>query len=351
MSKNITAQQLQDLKSPYLHFEFGSLQSSALRPLPPEHYQKGHLTFVSDSESFRKVVASGAPLIIALKKALNKEAPATTAVFSTPSISAALATILPLFDRKLEKFGKASHPSAVVDPTAQVHPSAILGPYSVIGAGSVVGANTRLGPHTVVEAFAKVGENCILHSQVVIGAECEIGNRCEIHSGTVIGSDGFGYIQSPDGKQNKIAQIGKVILEDDVELGAQCAIDRATFFETRIKHGTKLDNFCHIAHNNTIGADCALAGGFMTSGSVIIGDRCMTGGGVHVSGHLHITDGVTMAGRTGVTKDITEPGMYIGFPHQPYREGAKVLTSFAALPEMRKQLNEVRKKLGLKNDK
>lgn len=339
----LQAQQLKDLNSPYLEYMHGPLSNVGLAPLPPEHTQKDHIAIVSSAEDFQRAKSAGASIIIGVAKSLPSEQIADICIFRTVSASAALALTLPFFERKLNSFFSGIHPTAAIDSTAKVHPSARIGAYCVVGSGAQIGANSYLGSHVVIEANASIGENCILHSQVVVGYECNIGNRCEIHFHTSIGSDGFGFLQTPDGKQIKIPQIGKVIIEDDVEIGANCAIDRATLHETRIRAGTKMDNFCHIAHNCDIGGDGAYAGGFMTSGSAKLGSRCMTGGGVHVAGHIEVTDGVVMGARTGVTKSIDKPGMYLGFPMQPYKEGAKTLANIGHLNEMRKQLHDLQK--------
>ncbi|MBC7754689.1 MAG: UDP-3-O-(3-hydroxymyristoyl)glucosamine N-acyltransferase, partial [Moraxellaceae bacterium] len=146
---------------------------------------------------------------------------------------------------------------------------------------------------------------------------------------------------------HKIPQIGKVVIEDHCDLGSHCSVDRATLTETRIKAGSKLDNFCHIAHNCEIGENSMLAAGFMTAGSTIMGKNMMTGGGVHLNGHIKIADNVIFAGNTGVVSDVDAPGVYGGFPQVPQKENLRIMSSLAFLPKLRRQVSQIFKHLGL----
>lgn len=345
----VSAQEIASLKSPYLKHVAGSLQSSGLAPLPPTQLRPKGSVFVSTADDLEKALASKQGLIIATENIVNGELKSTeeTAIFSTPSISAAMAVVLPLFDKKSMRFHKGIHATAVIDPSAKIDSTAHIGPYAVIGADTVIGKNARIGSHAVIENEVTIGDGCILHPHVYVAAQSLIGHRVEIHAHSSIGSDGFGYVQAPDKKRYKIPQIGRVVLEDDVEIGANCAIDRATIFETRIRRGTKLDNLVHIAHNCELGEDCAFAAGFMMAGSTKIGDRFMCGGDVVVADHLEITHDVILGGRSGVTNDIKEPGAYAGFPLEPMRDSLRTLTNLTKLTDMRKQLADIKKKLGM----
>lgn len=345
----VSAQEIAGLKSPYIQHVAGSLQSSGLAPLPPSHLRPKGSVFVSTAEDLKKALAAQQGLIIATENILTSDVKPTgeTAIFSTPSISAAMAVVLPLFDKKSKRFHQGIHPTAVIDPSASIESSAQIGAYAVIGADTVIGKQTRIGSHVVIENEVTIGDHCIFHPHVYIAAQSQIGHRVEIHAHASIGSDGFGYVQAPDKKRYKIPQIGRVVLEDDVEIGANCTIDRATIFETRIRRGTKLDNLVHIAHNCELGEDCAFAAGFMMAGSTKIGDRFMCGGDVVVADHLEITNDVLLGGRSGVTNDIKEPGAYAGFPLEPMRDSLRTLTNLTKLTEMRKQLADIKKKLGM----
>jgi UDP-3-O-[3-hydroxymyristoyl] glucosamine N-acyltransferase len=347
----ISANQLKSLESPYLKYVHGDLHQEALAPKPPENWSPGHLVFVSTKDDLEKFMDLQAPLIVSLEK-LVSSAPRSSGstLFSTPSISAALAVVLPFFDRKVERFPKGIHPSAVIDPSAEIGESVSIGALSYIGPKVKVGKGSKIGPQVTVELEAKIGENSILHAQVFIGAHCEVGNHCEIHPHTTIGSDGFGYVTGPDKKHYKVPQIGKVVLEDHVEIGSNCAIDRATLFETRIGQGTKFDNIIHVAHNVRFGKNNLITAGFNIAGSSVLGDNCIAAGGAGVVDHVRITDNVILGARASVTKDITEPGAYIGYPLEKMKDGLKTIASLPALPKLRKQMLEVRKKLGLNAD-
>jgi acyl-[acyl carrier protein]--UDP-N-acetylglucosamine O-acyltransferase len=212
------------------------------------------------------------------------------------------------------------HSSAVIDPTAIIYPGA------VVGAGCHLGAFTEIRSHVTLEPFTIIGE------------------RCLIHAGTVIGSDGFGFFKNPKNQFNyKIPQIGNVVIGDDVEIGSNCSIDRATLTSTRIGNNTKLDNLVHIAHNTVIGSGGFFAGGFKCAGSVRIGNNFSCGGNVGVSDHIFICDNVTIGAQSAVTKDITEPGFYVGYPIQPWKDGLRTLSNLSHLTEMRKDVAELKK--------
>ena len=178
-----------------------------------------------------------------------------------------------------------------------------------------------------------------MHPHVFVGAACEIGNACEIHPHATIGSDGFGYAKDASGKPRKIPQLGTVKIGDEVEIGGNCAIDRATLTATYIRSGAKLDNICHIAHNCDLGENGFYTAGFMMAGSTTIGRNFMTGGNSVVGPHLRVADDVVLAGRSTVTNNVTEPGQYGGYPLQPLREALKTLVALGQLNDMRKKLN------------
>ncbi len=310
------------------------------------------LCFVSTEAQLQAALSAKVSALVFLNQ-LKYEVDAQSsppAVYSAASISAAMALILPLFDHKKSLFPPGIHPSASVDPTAilgkDVHigACAVIGPLAQIGDGSVIAAQS------IVEQSAQVGVHTILHSQVFIGARCQVGDRCEIHPHTTIGADGFGYVLSPDGKRNKIPQLGIAILENDVEIGAQCAVDRATLGETRIGQGSKFDNFCHVGHNCKIGKNNVFAAGFAIAGSSEVGDNCTIAGGVLVSDHVKIGNQIVLGGKSGVTKDISGPAAFTGYPLQPLKDGLKTTANLIHLTGMRKQIAQIRRHLGLTDE-
>jgi UDP-3-O-[3-hydroxymyristoyl] glucosamine N-acyltransferase len=260
-----------------------------------------------------------------------------------------MALLLRYFDLKAERFAQwgERHPTAVVHPTAVLGAGVRLGPYCVIGAETVLGDGVTVGSHTVIENQVRIGAGTLLHPHVFVGAHCELGARCEIHPHTSIGSDGFGYGVDPRGRAKKISHLGNVRIGDEVEIGSNCAIDRATLTSTYIRSGTKLDNVCHIAHNCDLGEDGFYTAGFMMAGSTTIGRRFMTGGNSVVGAHLTLTDNVVLAGRSTVTADVTEPGQYGGYPLQPLKEALKTIATIGQLSEIRRKVNMMMKHLSL----
>jgi len=310
----------------------GSLDTEVLSVLPPERGDSSSLVFVSKQEMVDVPLARGVRAFVKTPD-VQGPFPTETCVFEAPSVSLGLALVLPHFDRKSERF--YSSDTAFVHSTARLGENVVLGPFVVIGPHAIIGSGCQIGAHTVVENNSVIGAKTVLHPHVYIGAQTEIGVECEIHSHTSIGPDGFGYVTNPaDGRHHKVPQIGRVVIEDRVEIGANCAIDRATLTETRIKSGTKIDNLVHIAHNCEIGENGLLTAGLMIAGSSKIGRQFVCGGQAGVSDHITIGDNVALAGRTGVLRDITEPGHYGGMPAVKIQQYLKISRALIDLPEI-----------------
>jgi UDP-3-O-[3-hydroxymyristoyl] glucosamine N-acyltransferase len=255
------------------------------------------------------------------------------------------------FVKAVELFYKPFRPEPGIHPSAQVSSSAKLGKDVSIGPFVHVGDNVEIGDETVLFAFAalypgvKIGKETVIHSHVSIREDVRIGNRVIIHNNSVIGSDGFGYLQDKGHSPVKIPQVGTVIIEDDVEIGANTAIDRAALEKTIIKKGTKIDNLVQVGHNVEIGPNSLLAGQVGISGSVKIGKNVVMGGQVAVADHVKIGDNVIVAGRTGITGDVPDNSVVAGFPHQDIREWRKSSITFSKLGELVKEIRELRKKV------
>ena len=303
--------------------------------LPPDSAKPTSLVFASDKHLFLIALEKKAQAFILSESAYQEvqhAIPANVSIWTTKNIQQAMSSVLQLFDNKRAFLAPGIHPTAFVHPLAQVSEMAHIGAFSVIEAYAVVGAHSVIYPH------------------VYVGHYCEIGQRCHIASHVSIGSDGFGFFTDKTFTHHKIPQIGRVIIEDDCELGSHCAIDRATLTETRLKKGSKLDNFCHIAHNVQVGKNALLAAGFMVAGSTVIGNNLTASGGVHTNGHINITDNVVLSARAGVTANIEESGVYGGFPLEPHRESIKTLVSIPQIKKIRKQVNKILKHLNLNNE-
>ena len=233
---------------------------------------------------------------------------------------------------------------AYVSPSAQIGENTYIGAFAYVGDNAVIGNNTSIYPHTYVGDEVKIGENCILYPNSTIYHGCRIGNECTIHSGAVIGADGFGFAPSENG-YDKIPQIGIVIVEDKVEIGANTCIDRATMGATVIHSGVKLDNLIQIAHNNVIGSHTVMAAQVGIAGSTKVGEWCMLGGQAGLSGHITIGDKVGIGAQAGLMSDVKPNQQIMGSPAIDAKQFFKSAIVYKKLPEMYSELNDLRKEL------
>lgn len=234
------------------------------------------------------------------------------------------------------------HPSTVVGENVTIGEGASIGPNCVIEDGAVIGKNTVLRGLAFVGRDVQIGEDCLFHSRVSIREGCRIGNRVILQDGCVIGSDGFGFAQA-DGSYEKIPQVGIVVIEDDVEIGANTTIDRATLGRTILHRGVKLDNLVQIAHNVQVGQNTVMAAQTGISGSTTVGAQSVYGGQVGVAGHLRLSDGIMIAAQSGVTKD-PGPGKIIGgTPARDIHQWRRIEASISQLPELIKRLRHLEK--------
>lgn len=245
----------------------------------------------------------------------------------------------------LEKFGQQQAESAEVAPSAVVHEQATIGagvsigPAAVVEAGVQVGDGSRIGAQVYLGPNVRIGKEVLLYPGVRIMKDCEIGDRCIIHPNTVIGSDGFGFAPQADGAFKKVIHVGNVVIESDVEIGANCAIDRGSIGSTLIRKGAKLDNLVHIAHNVEVGEHTALAGQVGIAGSAKIGSHCMVGGQVGIAGHIQIADRTQVQAQSGISSNIKTAGTALfGSPALPYRDFIRSFIIFKKLPELYRRL-------------
>lgn len=234
------------------------------------------------------------------------------------------------------------HPSAVVAGSASVDPEAWIGPCCVVEDGASVGPRASLDANCFVGRGASVGEGSRLRPGVSLLDRCSVGRRCVIHSGTVIGSDGYGYVRS-GGRHEKVPQLGVVEIGDDVEIGANCAIDRAALDRTVIGEGTKIDNLVHIAHNVKIGRNCLILAQAGSAGSTEIGDNVVIAGQSGLSDHLKIGSNSVVMGRTGVIADLAEGSIVLGPLGRPRREFMRIEATLSKLPEIYAEFKRLRK--------
>ncbi len=240
---------------------------------------------------------------------------------------------------------KGSHPTAVVHPSARLGEHVALGPHVVIEENVRVGQNCQIGAGSYIGAGAELGPGCILFPSVTLYRHVRLGARVRVHSGAVIGSDGFGYVRV-EGRYEKFPQSGTVVIEDDVEIGANCTIDRGALDETWIARGTKLDNLVHVAHNVHIGRDCVIAAQTGISGSVVVGDRVVIGGQVGIADHCRIEEEAILGAQTGVPSNkIIRRGQTVwGTPSRLLADFKKSYPYIARLPEMAARLAALEQK-------
>ena len=349
--KSVSTQDLQNFESITLKnnkdLKFSNVQ-------PSDDSNSESLVFISTVEMLKTSLIKKVRGFIILEKIYSQ---ITTdydlkncLVYTTPNIQWAMSEILHLFDRNKNIHVETNvtiHPTAIISPTASIGKNVSICAYAIIADFAVIQDFVHIGPHCVVEHHATIKEKTFLASHVFIGSYCEIGKNCNLASHVVIGSDGFGYFTDKNFNHHKIPQIGIVRLEDNVEMGAHCAVDRATLNETKIKSGSKFDNHCHIAHNVEIGENAIAAAAFKVAGSTKIGKNLMTSGGIDINGHITVSDNVILTARAGLTKSIEAPGIYGGFPAMEHKENLKVLATIPHLPKIKKQIAQIMKHLGL----
>ncbi|WP_053980256.1 UDP-3-O-(3-hydroxymyristoyl)glucosamine N-acyltransferase [Marinagarivorans algicola] len=300
----------------------------------------GQITFIAHKKYIPQLATSAASAVL-LKAPLPDCPIANQLIVADPYL--AYAKLTKVFDNRPQTV-VGVHPSAVVDATATLGENVKIAAGCVIEAGAIIGSGTELCAGVIVGAQAVLGDNCLLHANTTIAHHCVLGRHVKVHSGTTIGSDGFGYAPSATQGWVKIHQLGRVVIGDNVEIGANCAIDRGAIKDTQIANGVIIDNLVHIAHNVTIGEQTAIAGCVGIAGSTNIGARCTIGGFVAVSGHLNICNDVHFNGATVVIKSIDQPGHYAsGSPMQDVRSWRRYMVRSTQLDEMAGRIKKLEK--------
>ena len=302
---------------------------------------EGGLSFAANAKYIEQLKKTESSAVI-VSPELVPHCQAATLVAKDPYLSFALAAQIL---HPLKPYSPAVHPSAVICDECQIGEDVYIGPHVVIDAECVIGANSYIGAGTVITAACKIGAGARLISGVTITGDSVIGERVVIHPGVVIGSDGFG-LANDNGVWQKIPQLGKVIIGNDVEIGANTTIDRGALMDTIIEDGVKLDNQIQVAHNVKIGAHTAVAGCVGIAGSATIGKHCGIGGGAGIQGHIEITDGVQVTGMTKVSQSIETPGVYTsGTAAQDNKKWIRNAMRFKELNEIVRRLQTLEKKI------
>ncbi len=313
---------------------------------PLEEAGPAQLSFFSNKKYRRAFEASRAGAVVVERSA---DVPAGRTVLRTANAYLAFAKISTLFHPPREALPEVS-PAAAVHPSARVHPSAQVMPLACVGPGAEIGARTIVFPGAHVGEGARIGDDCVVYHNVVVRERCVVGNRVILQPGCVIGSDGFGFAFDAEGeglgpRHFKVPQIGIVVVEDDVEIGANSCVDRATLGTTRIGRGAKIDNLVQIAHNVQVGPLSLLMSQVGIAGSTKLGMGVIAAGQVGIVGHLEIGAGARIGAQSGVMRDVEAGDTVSGSPSMPHTEWLKVSAALEHLAEMRKELRELKKEL------
>jgi UDP-3-O-[3-hydroxymyristoyl] glucosamine N-acyltransferase len=329
-----------------LHGEIEGAASTVVNTLAKiEEGKTGALSFLANPKYEEYIYTTESSICIVNKNFTpSKPLPSTLTLIKVDDAYSCFAKLLELYNNLRKKTPKIETPS-FVDSSASINDSLFLGAFSYIGEHSKIGQNVVIMQHVVIGENVVIGDNTIIHPNVTIYHDCKIGNNCIVHSGTVIGSDGFGFAPNEVGEFQKVPQIGNVVIEDNVEIGANCAIDRATMGSTIIRKGVKIDNLCQIAHNVDVGMNSAMAAQVGIAGSAKIGQRVMIGGQAGISGHLHIADNTKIVAQSGIPSTVKKADTLMGSPGIPLDDFKKSYFGFRKLPFILNKLSELENEL------
>jgi len=309
----------------------------------------GDLTFVGSPKYLSAVATTQAAVVILARDAKVESGSgfpaATPTLIRVDNPVAAFTAVVQRLMPPPVKFAPGIHPTAVIAPNAQLGRDVSIQPHAVIEAGAVIGDRTVIGAGTYIGRGCRLGADCLLYANVTLREYTVLGDRVILHSAVVLGADGFGY-EKVGGKHQKIPQVGTVEIGDDVEIGANTAIDRARFGKTRIGRGTKIDNLVQIGHNCVIGEDCIICGLVGLAGSTIIGNGVTVAGQVGMAGHLVVGDNSIIMAQAGVTKDVPPNSFMLGAPAVPHKEFKRVNAATQRLPELVEKIHELERQVG-----
>jgi UDP-3-O-[3-hydroxymyristoyl] glucosamine N-acyltransferase len=303
------------------------------------------LTFLANPKYTEFIYTTGASIaIVSNDFAPEKPLPPTLTLIRVSDPYACFAKLLEVY-HQLRQPKQVVSEKAHVDSSAHIEGDVYIGEFAYIGEGARIAKGARVYPNCYVGPYCTIGENSVLFAGVRIYNDCIVGANCTLHSGVVVGSDGFGFAPNSENNYQKVPQIGNVVIEDHVEVGANTTIDRATLGSTILRKGVKLDNLIQVAHNVEIGENTVIAAQTGIAGSTIIGRNCMIGGQVGIAGHIKIADGTKIAGQSGIASAIHDPNSIVqGSPAFPIMEFKKSYIGFMRLPDLMRQVAQLQKK-------
>jgi UDP-3-O-[3-hydroxymyristoyl] glucosamine N-acyltransferase len=310
---------------------------------------KGALSFLANPK-YEHYIYSTKSSIVLVNKTFTPTAPIEATLIRVDNAYEAFAALLRLVDQARPR-KKGIHPTAVIESSSKIGEDVYIGAYTYIGENCIIGDNCSIYPHVFIGDNCRIGKNCTLNPGVKVYHETVFGEGCTIHAGTVIGSDGFGFAPQSETEFMKIPQLGNVVLEDHVEIGANVAIDRATMGSTIIHKGVKLDNLIQIGHNVEIGENTVMAGQTGVAGSTKVGKNCMFAGQVGIAGHLRIADGTKIGAKAGVPSDVkNENSILLGLPAIDHKDFLRSSVIFRKLPDLKIKVDNLEKEIkSLKN--
>jgi len=331
----------------------GPLENFAVAPCAAENPQKGGLAYLNSMKHLNTCLKAELAILIVDNKLRDQLRPVdqNICLLSSSSLQEAMARVnqkfFPVEIYKQPFDGQRIHPSAVISNSARVSESALVGPNAVIGEAVTIGDNCIVGANAVIEAHSQIGDGSHIFALVYIGHHTQLGRACIVQSNTSIASNGYGYGSSKEHKHFYKPHYGNVVLQDRVEIGANVSLDRGIYAASTVGEGTKIDNHCHLGHNFTCGKNCLITAGFISAGSVVIGDNCTFGGRNSVNNKITITDNCMFSALTAQTGHVTEPGIYGGYPVQKYKDNLRSVATLPHLPKLKKDVETIKKKLGL----
>src|SRR4030095_7158007 len=308
-----------------------------------EEAVEGQLAFLANPKYEEYLYTTGASIII-INDSLELRQPIKATLVRVTDAYTAFATLLSAYQKRNTQQLQGIQEPAYIAKSAKLGEKIFVGAFAYVGENVSIGTGTKIFPQAYLGNNVRIGENTIIHSGVKIYHDCQVGNNVIIHAGTIIGSDGFGFAPQSDGTFKKVPQIGNVLIEDEVEIGANACIDRATMGSTVIKRGAKLDNLVQLAHNVEVGTHSVIAAQSGISGSTKLGNNVMIGGQAGIVGHIHIADGSKINAQSGVSKSIKTPNSAVtGSPAYEYTAALRSQAISRSLPEMEKRIKELEK--------
>jgi len=305
-----------------------------------EEAGEGEISFLSNPKYFKFLETTRASAVF-----VSKDFPkADVTVIRTENPYVAFLKTLQTFHPPHESLSPGIHSSAVIDTSVELGTDVAIGPLVYIGANCSIGDRVKIHPGAVISDNVSIGDETIIYPNVTVRERVHIGKHVIIHNGTVIGSDGFGFAREGQ-SYHKIPQVGTVVIEDKVEIGSNCTIDRATIGETRIKKGAKLDNLIQIAHNVVVGENTVIAAQSGVSGSTKLGKGVIVGGQVGFVGHIEVGDNTSIGAQSGVSKNLPSDSIYFGYPARPIMQAKREEASLRKLPDLLKKINQLEKEI------